>query len=430
MPENIQGSSATPPATSSATPASSGSPAPSAPIKFDYEQGAGPDLLADSPAESQVPSDQRPAQAGERVEGEGKPSSETPATPAGAADPLDAVLSYYTKGQKPAAEQTDTTKPETEVAPTADAFKAIEEKAEVVKAKLIEAGLDEKAAEQIINANKLVGRQSTELGEMRKTKAQFTEALQALQPVLESDEKGQIKGFHGVKLLEMATQKFGAEEVQKQLEAVGLRLVNVEEWNQARTGAGKDAGAAAREGIIRDVAKEYGIEGEDLSLAEIRSLIDADPNAKDALTERIAEAKMQQGRQAELTAKQKQEAESKETEAAQGVYQELQKNVPHFAELLPAMEALYAEHFHGGKQPNKANLLRLLASAAEGQTVGQRLPKILSLHKTQVEKALLKRLGIPESEVNLNPTATPSNVPQPKADDFTESFREVGPAMV
>jgi len=131
-----------------------------------------------------------------------------------------------------------------------------------------------------------------------------------------------------------------------------------------------------------------------------------------------------------LTAKQKQEAEAKETEAAQGVYQELQKSVPHFGELLPAMEALYAEHFHGGKQPNKANLLRLLAQAAEGQTVGQRLPKILSLHKTQVERALLKRLGIPESEVIEQPTRSNAPAKPANASDFTEQFSEVGPAMV
>jgi len=425
MSEPVSGQQATQPAPSSA-PQRPGSPSPSPTDVVDVGD-QGPDFLSDRPADTQVPSGERPASpSGERSGDADKPTTEKPATAdKPVPDPMEAVLNFY----KPQAEQKPETKPETEIALSQDAFKAIETLgADKVKAALMQGGLDEKAADQVINLNKLAGRQTTELGELRKSKETFRSAVQALSPVLEHDDKGNITGFKGLPLLEMATKKFGAQEVQNQLAQVGLRLVPVDEYTQLTTG-GKAGNTQARETVIREVAKEFKIEGEDLSVKELRELIDADQDAKDTLTERLADLRVQASQADRAEKDRTREMTIAEEKELSAVYDQLKQSIPHFAEIEPVMTQMYAEVFSKGLPP-RPMLLQFLARAADGATMKDRLPKILEWHKGKIEKDLLHRLGIPASEVlgtAARPVSTTSSLP---GHEFSEDFSEVGPKLI
>ena len=389
-------------------------------IVFDHEQGDGPNLLADH-AETSAPVADRPVQTGERTGTESQPAT-TPAT--AEVDPTAGVLSYFDEvsGVKPIEPGT---KPETEPAPSADAFKAIEANAEKVSAALKQAGLDDKAVEQIINANKLVGRQSTELGELRKAKEQFTASMQVLDPVIERDQNGAPTGFNGVKLLEMATERFGPAEVQKQLASLNLKLV------PADYQAGPQSTTSIRESIVREVAKAHGIEGADLDARELRELINSHDESETInaeIDDKFVTSKIQNSQKAQTEAYQSEQQKQQERQTVEAKYNELKAKSPIFSELEPVMQEIYGQYFANGL-PSKTDQLSLLHLASIGKTAGAQFKKLMALATPQIEKALLKRLGIPESEVF---TGVTQAAPAPVSNKFSpeDSFKELGPALV
>lgn len=418
LPDQITSSPVSAPASSGNNQTNSGSQSQtSSKIVFDHEVGAGPNLLADNHAETSAPATERPVEQGS-VNG-AEPKTETkPAEVKPEADAVAGVLDYYTQlaGIKPEADAG--TKQETETVQPTDAFKAIEANIEKVSSALKQAGFDDKAVEQIINANKLVGRQGTELGELRK---RVTESMQVIDPVIERDAQGNATGFNGLRMLEMATKQFGPAEIQRQLATLDLKLVPLD--YQAKP---VDA-SSAREEIVRSIGKKYGIEGDDLSAKEIRELIEANPDAKDELTEELASAKIRASQQAQATAYQNEQQKMQERQLLQAKYDELKSKTPHLAELEPVMQDIYHKVFANG-EPSKTDLMEVLHLAAEGKTVGMRINKIIESVKPQIEKALLKRLGIPESEVYVQPSKPVQQVVAPLT--FTEDFKEVGPALV
>jgi len=386
------------PASGTGQPAS-GSPSPS-PSKFDFdnEPGPGPNLLADELANSTVPATERPASTGERS------GTDLPATtPAKAeeADPVKGVLDYYTKleaGKLGEAEQTGTEQ-QPETAQTVDAFKAIDANREKIISALRQSGLDDTAVEQFNNYHKMVGQHSAELGQLRKERESVIQNASVLREVVDVDEQGKPVGFNGLKLLKMATDKFGKDEVLKQLATIGLKIVPVN-FQPAST---DDADATAENQVVGEIAKQYGIETENLSPEEVRNMIDADPKARAAFTRRLARLeaeRVQQGDRQTAEVAAKREAD---VQAVRETLDQLAATVPHFATLEPVMTKLYQQYFKAG-QPSNSDLTKVLHLAAEGQTLGSRLPKLFEAVRQAERKAVLKRLGIPESEYNTEPT--------------------------
>lgn len=360
----------------------------------------------------------------------GQPSAPAPTPDAqpGAQAPVDevqAALDYYAKLSP--ADQADADaaavaagtkgKTETSTGPV-PITTVLAEKQQAIAAALKGAGLNDQQIAELTNAPTLAGRHGAEIGQLRKDNQQFVQMAQMLQPVLEFDPATKVpKGFNGVRLLELATQQFGPEEVQRQLADVRLKIVPLD-WQQAQPSANGDF-AKVRQATLMTVAKEFGIETEGLTPEEVRAGIEANWEAKDAFADRLSDYRAKANLQADVRVRQTEAQrqaqdratrEAQEQEAGQVLaeIQKLTKEVPHFQELEPVMADLYVKHFKAGP-PSKVAITDLLRYAAEGLTIGKRLPKLLASYKTQVERAFAKRIGLPESEVI---DAAPSSQPR------------------
>jgi len=390
-------------------------------IEFDHEMGTGPNLLADNPTQTPAPVTERPDHPGSAEATESQTQ-----TAAKVADPVVDLQSYYDKLSGKTVED-PSKKTEIEPALSADAFKVLEANAEKVSSALKQAGIDDKAVEQIINANKLVGRQSSELGELRKVKEVFDTTVKTLDTIAERDpQSGALTGnFNGMEIIRRATEKHGAAVVNQQLEqSTGLMLVNASDYRKMVSG-----NQGSHDDIVREVAKKHGIDVENLEASDIKELMSGNVDAMIELTDRISDNKISERDRANVTARQTQAQKQQEAEVVTAKFNELKASVPHFAELEPVMQDLYRQYFANGSL-DKISQLELLHLAAEGKSLGNRLPKIMEMSKAQIEKALLKRLGIPESEVFHNPNPQ-QPVQQPsKRFEFMDEFNEVGPALV
>ena len=318
-------------------------------------------------------------------------------------EPVDPLLAYYQAQAPQEAKPTDAPV----VSPEPGSASAITQAISTigpdkVKANLVSMGFTEAQAGELINAPVLAGRHGAEIGQLRKENQSMVKGFEVIKPVIEFDEaSGQPKGFNGLRLLEFATKQFGPEEVQKQLETVNLKIVPLN-W---QPDANPQAGATkARAELAAQVAKEFGIDTANLTPEEIRSEIEANVNAKDAYIERLADIKYQTQRQAEVRSQQTEAQRRAEAEQLTGMIGQYEKTIPHFKDLEPVMTEIFTTMFAKGA-PTKAQLVPLLRDAAEGRTIGRRLPALITAAEKRGFSRALKKLGIPESEVI---DATPS----------------------
>lgn len=355
-----------------------------------------------SPVENKVPVNTNPEQTGQL---EKTVDVTAPATSAPVEDEVQKALDYYEQlsgGKQP--DETGVVKAE-EVQPAnptaiTQAISTIGQ--DKTKAALLQLGYSEAQAGELLNAPILAGRHGAEIGQLRKENQTFSKGFEMLKPVLQIDPAtGDATGFDGLALLEMATKQYGADEVQRQLSAKGVKLVPLD-WQPSENP--KAAGNKARVDIAAQVAKEFGINTEGLTPEEVRAEIDANLDAKDTFVERLAEVKYQNQRQAEVQVQKTQVNQTAEREQVRNTIQAMEREIPHFKELEPVMTSIYQQYF-GGANVSKAEIVPLLRAAAEGLTVGKRLPALIASVKKQAEKALLIKLGIPDSEINI------SNVP-------------------
>lgn len=333
-------------------------------------------------------------------------------------DATDTALDYYLNDGKPPA---DGEKPVDDVVLDPNAAKpqttgavvpitqVLKEKGAEIAAALKAVGLTDGQIAELQNAPTLAGRHGAEIGQLKKDNQQFQQMATELAPVLEFDPVSKApKGFNGIRLLELATQKFGPDEIQKQLATIGVKLVSVDA--QIAPAAANAEMTKARAQVMTKVATDFGINIEGLTPQEIRAELRANVDADDAFTSSIARLEaqnaLQQDTQTRMTAQQREQAEARIREAQEkdagqmlAKLDEFKATIPHFAELEPVMIADHQKYFANGA-PNITQTCELLRDAAEGKTIKTRLPKLLALYKQKVRSEFAAELGIPPAELD------------------------------
>lgn len=321
-------------------------------------------------------------------------------------------------------EDTATTQLEVQ-SPAPDAFKKLAALAPEQFAQAMAAvGItDANEAKQIQNAIQLVGRQGEELGSLRKESQTFKTARTDLQPVLEIDPAtGEYKGFKGIPLLKMATDKFGVQEVQNQLATEDLQLVRKSEYEKLLKGISPTADPT--DAIAIEVAKSHQLYADGMDANEILTVINANPRATFDMNRRITKAELDASQAGQRTAQQKQQADQQRSEATSRAVAELAKRVPDFDKVEPVMTKLYDVYKQAQESPQA--LVRLLHLAAEGMLAGTRFKPLLESRTKSIEAAVYKRLGITPEQV----TQSASQPGAPRVSRFSEDVGEVGADLI
>jgi hypothetical protein len=381
---------ATPPPSSATTQTDAGSSRPDNVI--DFTTGPGPDLLADDAQTVQVtPKQDSPAPTGELPKGDATKEDKKDEQPKADADPVSDTLKYYENLniEKPV----EGVKPETTEAP--DAFKTIDANREKIVAALKTAGLDDKGIEQFNNYHKLIGQQSAERHQLKQQREQYETTLK---PVLEFDEAGGVKGFNGLKILEMATEKYGKEGVQEQLAAAGLKLVPA----NFREAAPEEVDSTVEFEAIKDVAKQFKIDSTDLNEDELRTLVSDNPKAQAALTRKLARLEYENATRSQQETAKTQAEQQAEVAQVKQLLDNYATSMPkdHWDVVKPAMSQLWAKYYAKGT-PNVVQVTEILRLAGEALSFPKRMPKLIEQVRAQERQNLFQRLGIKENDLRL-----------------------------